>query len=123
MTPQFLRSEAERFRDMAESTDREASRQRLLAMAVDYEAQAEQGEKLQPPEPIQAAEPEPASEGEIEPEPGVTSSPSRLRLSWKAGPCCTRLIAARMLDADPTEPFYLIACSTTIAACSPPKAR
>ena len=45
MTPQFLRSEAARFRDMAESTDREASRQRLLAMAVDYEAQAEQVEK------------------------------------------------------------------------------
>jgi hypothetical protein len=45
MIPQFLRSEAERFRDIAESTDREASRQRLLAMAVDYEAQAEQVEK------------------------------------------------------------------------------
>ena len=62
MTPQFLRSEAARFRDMAESSDREASRQRLLAMAVDYEAQAEQGEKLQPPEQIQAAEPEPIAE-------------------------------------------------------------
>jgi len=94
MTPQFLRSEAERFRDMAESTDREASRQRLLAMAVDYEAQAEQTEKLQAPEQMQSAEPvpgldgvtEPASEGEIEPEPGVTSSPSRLRLSRTAGP-------------------------------------
>jgi hypothetical protein len=81
MTPQFLRSEAERFRDMAESTDREASRQRLLAMAVDYDAQAEQAEKLQPPEQIQAAEPEPASDGAIEPEPGVTGSSSRLRLS------------------------------------------
>ena len=61
MTPQFLRSEAERFRDMAESTDREVSRQRLLAMAADYEAQAEQAEKLQPPEQMQSAEPEPAS--------------------------------------------------------------
>ena len=38
MTPQFLRSEAARFREMAESvTDREASRQRLLALAVDYD--------------------------------------------------------------------------------------
>ena len=38
MTPQFLRSEAARLREMAESvTNREASRQRLLAMAVDYE--------------------------------------------------------------------------------------
>ena len=84
MTPQFLRSEAARFRDMAESTDREASRQRLLAMAVDYEAQAEQTEKLHPPEEMQSAEPEPASEGAIEPEPGVTGSSSRLRLSRKA---------------------------------------
>jgi hypothetical protein len=86
MTPQFLRSEAERFRDMAESTDREASRRRLLAMAVDYEAQAEQAEKLQPPEQMQSAELEPASDGAIEPEPDVTGSSSRLRLSRKAGP-------------------------------------
>ena len=86
MTPQFLRSEAARFRDMAESSDREASRQRLLAMAVDYETQAEQAEKLQPPEQLQSTEPEPASEGVIEPEPGITASPSRLRLSRTAGP-------------------------------------
>jgi hypothetical protein len=95
LTPQFLRSEAARFRDMAESTDREASRQRLLAMAVDYEAQAEEAEKLQPQQ-MQSAEPEPASAGAIEPElasdgaidpkPGVTGSSSRLRLSRKAGP-------------------------------------
>jgi hypothetical protein len=80
MTPQFLRSEAARFRDMAESIDREASRQRLRAMAVDYEAQAEKVERLSPPEQPQVAEPEATSEGEIEPEPGVTSSASRLRL-------------------------------------------
>ena len=96
MTPQFLRSEAARFRDMAESSDREASRQRLLAMAVDYEAQAAQAEKLQPPEQVESAEPEqasdgvierePASDGAIEAEPGVTGSSSRLRLSRKAGP-------------------------------------
>jgi hypothetical protein len=78
MTPQFLRSEAARFRDMAESADREASRQRLLAMAVDYEAQAAMAESLTPPEQEQATEPEPTSEGQAE--PGVTSSPSRLRL-------------------------------------------
>ena len=81
MTPQFLQSEAARFREMAENTDRVASRQRLLAMAVDYEAQAEQAEKVQSPAPIQAAEPEPASDGVIEPEPGVMGSSSRLRLS------------------------------------------
>ena len=86
MTPQFLRSEAARFRDMAESTDREASRQRLLGMAVDYEAQAEQAEKLQPPEQMQSAEPEPASDDVVGTEPGVTASPSRLRLSRTTGP-------------------------------------
>jgi hypothetical protein len=84
MTPKFLRSEAARFRDMAESADREASRQRLLAMAVEYEAQAEKAERLSPPEQEQAAEPEPTSEGQIESQPGVTSSPSRLRLSRAA---------------------------------------
>ena len=86
MTPQFLRSEAARFRDMAESTEREASRQRLLAMAVDYQAQAEEAEKLQPPEQMQSTEPEPAPDGVIEPEPAVAGSPSRLRLSRTAGP-------------------------------------
>jgi hypothetical protein len=85
MTPKFLRSEAVRFRDMAESSDREASRQRLLAMAVDYEAQAEQVEKLEPPEQIQTAEPAPAPDGVVEPEAGATGSPSRLRLSRTAG--------------------------------------
>ena len=49
MTPQFLRSEAARFREMAEAvTDREASRQRLLAMAVDYDARAAAAEQAQP---------------------------------------------------------------------------
>jgi hypothetical protein len=40
MTPQFLRAEAARFRDMAETVDREASKLRLLAMARDYETRA-----------------------------------------------------------------------------------
>jgi hypothetical protein len=40
MTPQFLREEAARFRGMAEMQEREASKVRLLKMAVDYEAQA-----------------------------------------------------------------------------------
>ena len=107
MTPQFLRSEAARFRDMAESSDREASRQRLLAMAVDYEAQAEQGEKLEPPEPIQAAEPEPASEGEIDLSP-------TLRAARQGSGCRGRLPHAAAFDccehpeADPTVPFYPI---------------
>lgn len=40
MTPHFLRSEAARFRGMAENADREATKVRLLAMAADYEARA-----------------------------------------------------------------------------------
>jgi hypothetical protein len=86
MTPQFLRSEAARLREMAEGvTNREASRQRLLAMAVDYEARAEQAEKLQPPEQMRAVDPEPPSDSDdvTEPEPGGTgrSRSTRLRLS------------------------------------------
>jgi hypothetical protein len=88
MTPQFLRSEAARFREMAESlTDREASKQRLLAMAVDYDKRAEQAEQFQPHEQMQAAEPEPAPDGANESEPGGTgrSSSITLRLSRTTG--------------------------------------
>lgn len=88
MTPQFLRSEAARFREMAESlTDREASRQRLLAMAVDYDLRAEQAEQFQPHEQMQAAKPEAAPDGATEPESGGTgrSTSTRLRLSRTTG--------------------------------------
>jgi hypothetical protein len=49
MTPKFLREEAARFRGMAETAEREASRQRLLTMAIDYEAKAKAADEL--PEP------------------------------------------------------------------------
>jgi hypothetical protein len=49
MTPKFLREEAARFRGMAETVEREASRQRLLTMATDYESKAKAAEEL--PEP------------------------------------------------------------------------
>jgi hypothetical protein len=67
MTPQFLRSEAARFREMAEgATDREASRQRLLNMASDYESRANAAGEVQLPEPIPVpdpiTEPEPATD-------------------------------------------------------------
>ena len=55
MTPQFLRDEASRFRGMAETVEREASKQRLLAMAVDYEARAKAGDEVierDPSEPV-----------------------------------------------------------------------
>jgi hypothetical protein len=55
-------------------------------MAVDYEAQAEQSEELQPPQQMHTAEPEPVSEGAAESEPGATGNPSRLRISRPAGP-------------------------------------
>jgi hypothetical protein len=45
MTPQFLRQEAARFRGMADTVDREASKQRLLKMAIDYDAQAKAAEE------------------------------------------------------------------------------
>src|SRR3954451_24785264 len=40
MNHQFLRDEAARFRGMADDTNREASKHRLLAMAADYESRA-----------------------------------------------------------------------------------
>jgi hypothetical protein len=87
MTPQFLRSEAARFREMADAvTDREASRQRLLTMAADYEARAEAAAAAQPIE-VQAAEPEPTAAADVAIEVGEVSkkppSDRRLRLSRK----------------------------------------
>jgi hypothetical protein len=46
MDPKFLREEAARFRGMAETHDREASKQRYLAMAADYESKAEAADEL-----------------------------------------------------------------------------
>jgi hypothetical protein len=51
MTPQFLRHEAARFRGMADDTDREATKLRLLAMAADYEARAGVANELTDPDP------------------------------------------------------------------------
>ena len=67
-------------------TDREASRQRLLAMAADYEARAEAAAAAQPIE-VQTAEPEPAAAPDAASEGGEVSkkppSDRRLRLSRK----------------------------------------
>ena len=76
---------------MAEAvTDREASRQRLLAMAADYEARAAAAAAAQPIE-VQTAEPEPEpaaarpdaaiESGEVAPR--KAPSDRRLRLSRK----------------------------------------
>jgi hypothetical protein len=57
MTPKFLREEAARFRGMAETAEREASKQRLLTMAIDYEAKAKAADEVTEPDlnaPIKA---------------------------------------------------------------------
>jgi hypothetical protein len=46
MTPKFLREEAARFRGMAGTADLEASKTRLLAMAIDFESRATAAEEL-----------------------------------------------------------------------------
>ena len=50
MTPQFLRQEAARFRGMAETVDREASKLRFLAMAADFESRATAADLLTEPD-------------------------------------------------------------------------
>lgn len=56
MTPKFLREEAARFRGMAETSDREASKARFLAMAIDFEARADAGDANVAPIPDAAIE-------------------------------------------------------------------
>jgi hypothetical protein len=46
MNLKFLREEAARFRGMAETQDREASKQRYLAMAADYDSKADAADEL-----------------------------------------------------------------------------
>lgn len=72
MTPRFLRDEAARFRDMADATDREASRLRLLGMADDYEQRAQTAEALAGP-----AQPEPVDEPSLQP-PIEDAAPARV---------------------------------------------
>jgi hypothetical protein len=63
MTPKFLRDEAARFRGMAGETDREATKERFLAMAADYDARAGIANELTEPksgeEISDAVEPDP----------------------------------------------------------------
>ncbi len=54
MTPQFMREEAARFRGMADTVDREASKVRLLAMADDYESRANAADATTEPAPGEA---------------------------------------------------------------------
>jgi hypothetical protein len=54
MNARFLRDEAARFRGMADDADREATKLRLLAMAVDYEDRARVANELTGPDPGEA---------------------------------------------------------------------
>ena len=66
MDARFLRDEAARFRGMADDTDREATRVRLLGMAADYEARAVVADGLAVPRAAAAiatvSEPNPGGE-------------------------------------------------------------
>ena len=88
MTPQFLRAEAARFREMAEVADREASRQRLLRMATDYEERAKAADALQPSRSVEEPEAEAEAEAETEapaeePKPKPTRRLGGTRLSLR----------------------------------------
>ena len=81
MTPKFLRAEAARFREMAEGvTDREASRQRLLNMATDYESRAKAADDAQSLAPKPDIEIEPAPRPDVEsetvPKPDAQGEPA-----------------------------------------------
>ena len=75
MTPQFLREEASRFRGMAETVEREASKLRLLKMADDYEQRARAADERNPPGPSDAAVTDPAQGGSATSAPTLTEAP------------------------------------------------
>ncbi len=60
MDPKFLREEAARFRGMAETQERESSKQRYLAMAADYEAKADAADGVTQPSSAETTSPKTA---------------------------------------------------------------
>ncbi len=56
MNYRFLRDEAARFRTMADETDRETTKLRLLAMATEYEARANAATNVVGPAPAETEE-------------------------------------------------------------------
>jgi len=71
MTPKFLREEAARFRGMAETVDRDASRLRFLTMATDFEARARIADELTEPAPGEALKVKAGRKTTKEPDEGV----------------------------------------------------
>ena len=51
MNARFLRDEAARLRGMADDSDRQATKERFLAIAADYEARAEVANERSDPDP------------------------------------------------------------------------
>ena len=72
MTPQFLREEASRFRGMAETVEREASKLRLLKMAADYEQRAKAADELAPATRSDSTPSDPATTAPTLTEPTAT---------------------------------------------------
>jgi hypothetical protein len=71
MTPEFLREEAARFRGMAETADREASKHRYFKMATDFEARAQAADELIAPTQDEAIDVNPGKRTAKEPKAGV----------------------------------------------------
>jgi hypothetical protein len=83
MTPKFLREEAARFRGMAETAEREASKQRLLTMAIDYEAKAKAADES--PGPGLDA---PIHEAPM-PDTPISEAPTKIKVGRKAAGSAT----------------------------------
>ena len=80
MTPKFLRDEAARFRQMAETTEREASKLRLLGMATDFEARAQAIDGRIVQAPVQAPDATSDEPGDVEMAAPAPVSETRLVL-------------------------------------------
>jgi hypothetical protein len=93
MDVRFLRDEAARFRGMADTADREATRLRFLAMAADYDARANVADEVieqtssetdtEPPEPKleeaakRSTEPDQREALSIKPKGRITKEPKK----------------------------------------------
>lgn len=97
MNYRFLRDEAERFRTMAEESDRETTRQRLLAMAADYEARSKLAEQSHLAEQATAPDVAQPDDEVAAPAAPPTEKPGKLRLGSKTarGPKETVMVEHR----------------------------
>ena len=82
MNHRFLRDEAARFRAMADDTDREATKARLLGMAADYEARAQVASGMAEPNVSEPDVSENVGKMKAQAEPDV-AKPTRVKLDRK----------------------------------------